>query len=125
MPEIKKNRNFGFIMTGGFLLVGLVIPLIKHNPFHLSLLVLAVIFFLFAVFTPQFLEKPRLWWLRLGEKLGIINTRILFTLIYLTIFSFVHLIFKILQRDKMKRKWKKYATTYQVKTKISSFDDPF
>ncbi|MDD4974222.1 MAG: SxtJ family membrane protein [Bacteriovorax sp.] len=131
MPEIKENkliktnRHFGFIVTGGFLVMGALIPFIKHKPIHLPQVIIAVIFLLIALIAPHLLERPRQYWLWLGEKLGLINTKIFFTLIYLSLFSIVHLVFIIIRRDRMKRLWKKYPSTYQVKTEISSFGDPF
>ena len=131
MPKIKDknlveaNRHFGFIMTAGFLVLGALIPFIKHKPFHPSLLIIAALFLLAAFIMPVRLEKPRQYWLWLGEKLGIINTNILFSLIYLSLFTLVHLIFVILRRDRLKQSFKKYSSTYLVKTKVSSFTDPF
>jgi hypothetical protein len=122
---IKANRHFGLIMTTALLVMGALIPFIKHKPFHTSLLIIAIIFLLVAFIMPGLLEKPRQYWLWLGEKLGIINTNILFTLIYLSLFSLVHLAFVILRRDRLKQSFKKYSSTYLVKTKITSFTDPF
>ncbi|MBC7540698.1 MAG: hypothetical protein H7281_17900 [Bacteriovorax sp.] len=123
--EDNTNRNFGFIMTAGFLVLGILIPLIKQKQIHLVLVIIAAVFFVIAFFAPKLLERPRHYWLLLGEKLGLINTKILFTLIYISIFSFIHLVFIIIRRDRMKRAWKKYPSTYQIKTEITSFSDPF
>ena len=125
MSKTSTNRNFGFIMTGGFLVLGFIIPFIKHRPAHLWLISLSLVFLLFAFFAPTLLEKPRILWLKLGHNLGIINTRLLFTFIYLSLFSLVHFIFIILRRDKLKSVWKKYPSTFQQKNEISSFCDPF
>ncbi len=125
MTEIKNNRQFGLIMTAGFSALGVVIPIIKHRQIHWSLLGIAILFLLLAVVAPLALSKPRLIWLRLGEKLGFINSRILFSFIYLTLFSFIHFIFFITKRDKLKRRWKQYSSTYFEKSDISSFKNPF
>ena len=123
--ETKTNRNFGLIMSICFFVVGALIPFFKHKPNHISLLILASLFLFIAFIAPNLLTKPRHYWLILGEKLGIINTKILFTLIYLSVFSLVHLVFIMTRRDRLMRAWKKYPSTYQIKTKISSFADPF
>lgn len=123
--DTKTNRYFAFTMTTGFLILGAGIPLIKGSHFHLPLVVVAAVFLLLGLIAPDRLEKPRVFWIWLSEKLGFINSRILFTVVYLSIFSFVHLIFKISGRDRMKRTWKKYNSTYQEKAKITSFSDPF
>jgi hypothetical protein len=131
MPKINTqieditNRNFGLIMTAGFLVLGVLIPLIKDKQIHLSLVIFGAVIFVISLITPKLLDRPRHYWLLSGEKLGIINTKILFTLIYISIFSSIHLVFIIIRRDRMKRAWKKYPSTYQIKTEITSFTDPF
>lgn len=121
----KTNRNFAFIMTSGFLVVGAGIPFIKGHAIHLWAVILATLFFLSGLFVPHLLEKPRHAWIWLGEKLGAINSRVLLTLLYGTLFSFIHLIFLLIGRDKMMSAWKKYPTTYKEKKSISAFRDPF
>lgn len=129
MPKINKNphenRNFALIMTAGLLLLGVGIPLLKKNTINNPTVILAFIFLAVGLIWPALLEKPRIYWIWLGEKLGFINSRILFTLLYMILFSFVHLIFIITGRDKMLKSWKKYSTTYKIKNSVSSFRDPF
>lgn len=125
MKEIKSLRHFGFFMSAAFLFLGMGIPLLKKKDIHPVLCAVAGLFLLLAIFSPETLKKIREWWLLLGEKLGLINSKILFTILYLTLFSLVHLIFKLMGRDKFKKKWKGYESTYTEKQKISSFSDPF
>ena len=128
MREINSKehyRKFGFVMTGGFLVLGIIIPLIKHRPLHPILIVIAVFFFFLSLVAPMLLKKPQEFWMWLGEKLGAVNSRVLLIVIYFTLFTFLHAIFKIIGRDKMRKKWKKYESTFEVKSEISSFSDPF
>ena len=125
MQETKQLRHFGLFMAFAFLVIGTGIPLLKNREFHPVLTGIAVLFLIVAILAPDWLKTTREWWLLLGEKLGTINSRILFTILYLTLFSLIHLIFKIMGRDKFKRKWKAYETTYTDKQKISLFTDPF
>lgn len=129
MLKIKKNphenRNFALIMTVGLLLLGVGIPLLKKHTINNAVVVLAMLFLAVGLIRPGLLEKPRIYWIWLGEKLGFLNSRILFTVLYMILFSFVHLIFIITGRDKMLRNWKKYSSTYKIKNNVSSFRDPF
>lgn len=125
MKEIKSLRPFGFFMFAAFLLLGVGIPMLKKKEIHLSLTIIAGVFLILAIFIPESLRKIREWWLFLGEKMGLINSKILFTILYLTLFSLVHFIFKLMGRDKFKKKWKGFDSTYTEKQKISSFNDPF
>jgi hypothetical protein len=125
MQEIKSLRPFGFFMSAAFFILGAGIPLLKNKEIHPLLTVIACAFLFFTLVYPEALRNVRKWWLILGEKLGLINSRILFTILYLTLFSLVHLVFKMMGRDKFKKKWKGYDSTYSEKQKISSFADPF
>lgn len=112
-------------MTIGFLIAGVLIPLLLGNVVKIWAISLAGLFMMMAVFFPHHLSKPREYWLALGEKLGHTNSLILFTVIYLTLFSLVHLFFILSGRDLLLRRWKKYESTFKEKSKISSFSDPF
>lgn len=127
MPKTKPNtnRHFGLIMTVGFLVLGILIPLIKSHPVKLPLIAIAGVCLFFGLFFPDLLEKPRKAWIYLGDKLGHFNSRIIFSCLYLTLFSFVHLIFKITGRDKLLKNWKAYQSTFKIKSTLSSFSDPF
>jgi hypothetical protein len=119
------NRQFAFIMTIACIVFGSIIPFIKGKNLHNWLNILAIIFLFFGLFGPKYLQKTRLIWLKFGEFLGKINTKIIFTFIYLSVFSFVHFIQFLIGRDRLKKRFKKYQTTYEIKEKISSFNDPF
>lgn len=125
MQKIKENRIFGMILSFALLLFGLFIPLYKNKPSNVYLIALAGIFLICSLFFAEILTKPRAKWIILGEKLGALNTRIIFTIIYLTVFLSVRLFFKLIKRDRLKINWKKYPSTYQEKKEISLFLDPF
>lgn len=121
----NANQSFGLIMAFAFFILGVLIPFAKQRPVVIPLVAVAVFFLFSALLCPGFLEKPRAYWLHLGELLGRINSTIILTAIYLVLFSLTRFIFFLLRRDRMKRMWKKYPSTFQEKTEISSFRDPF
>lgn len=125
MQKIKENRIFGMILSFALLLFGLFIPLYKNKPSNVYLIALAGIFLICSLFFAEILTKPRAKWIILGEKLGALNSRIIFTIIYLTVFLSVRLFFNLIKRDRLKINWKKYPSTYQEKKEISLFSDPF
>ena len=125
MQKIKENRIFGMILSFALLLFGLFIPLYKNKPSNVYLIALAGIFLICSLFFAEILTKPRAKWIILGEKLGALNSIIIFTIIYLTVFLSVRLFFNLIKRDRLKINWKKYPSTYQEKKEISLFSDPF
>ncbi len=123
--DIHINRKFGYILAFGFAIVGFVIPALKKGQFHPVLIFLSLAFLIMGYFFPHKLNTLRVKWMILGEFLGKINTTIIFTLIYLMVFSTIHAIFSMLGRDRLMKKWKKYSTTFHRKENISDFSDPF
>ena len=123
--DVKANRQFAIVMTIGCFIFGSIIPLIKRKNVHFWLNSIAFIVLIFGIFWPSFLDRPRLIWLKIGNFLGKINTNIIFTFIYLILFSLVHFIQFFIGRDRLKKRFKKYQTTFEIKDKISSFKDPF
>lgn len=125
MQETKSLRQFGFIMAFCFGVLGIAIPLYKVKVINPLFTALALLFLILALVAPGRLKKFREWWMLLGEILGTINSKILFTLFFFTIFTSIHYIFRLLKRDRFKRKWKAYDSTYVQKLKLSNFSDPF
>lgn len=125
LPSSKDLRVFAIILVIGFLIIGLGIPFLKDRPMNIYLVGLAGLIFVTGMISPKILIKPREYWIKVGNLLGKINSTILFTLIYILIFSTVGLIFRIFKRDKMHRHFKKSDSTMVFKTEISSFDEPF
>jgi len=125
MQETKSLRQFGFIMALCFGVLGIGLPLYKYKMINPLFTALAVLFLALAIFIPDALKKFREWWMLLGEILGTINSKILFTIFFFTIITMIHYIFRLIKRDRFKRKWKAYDSTYVEKSKLSNFSDPF
>ena len=123
--DVKANRQFAIVMTIGCFIFGSLIPLIKRKNVHSWLNLIAFTVLIVGIFWPRFLDRPRLIWLKIGNILGKINTNIIFTFIYLSLFSFIHFIQFVFGRDRLKKRFKKYQSTFDLKDKISSFNDPF
>ncbi len=60
-------------------------------------------------------------WMKLGGILGFINTTIILTAVYFIIFTPVSLLFRIIGKDSMKRKYEPNSLSYrEVKTEQNS-----
>jgi hypothetical protein len=123
--DSKNNRNFGLIMAFVFIFFGVLKPLMKHSPINRLSFFGAGILILISLFRPNSLKKIRSFWILFGEKIGAFNSKIIFTILYFSLFSVLHLIFILMKRDKMKKDWKRYQSTYELKNRISDFNDPF
>jgi hypothetical protein len=122
---VKKLRIFSLILTMCFFIVGIGIPYLKGRHFNVILSYIAFSFFILGIFTPTLLSYPHKYWMSLGNILGKINNTIFFTIIYLILFATVGLIFRILKRDRLKKKFRMISSTIVLKSEISSFNEPF
>lgn len=124
-PTNHDLRVFALILAIGFSVLGVVIPYLKGHSFNFSLITLVGLIFIVGMAMPKLLIKPRMYWIIIGNVMGKINGTILFTILYFVLFSSVGLVFRIIQRDRMKSGFRKINSTLVMKNEISTFDDPF
>jgi hypothetical protein len=114
---MKKSelRNFGLVIASLMVIIfGLFLPLVfnHNNPFWPW--IVASIMLLLAVFLPASIQPIYTIWMRIGNILGWINTRIILAIIFYTLFLLVSIILKLLGKDPMARKYLKDQTSYRV-----------
>ena len=126
--DVTKSdlRKFGLIMGAMIALIfGLLFPWIADKtlenwprwPF-----IAMVIFWVFAFLLPESLRKVNELWLKIGNVLGWINSRIILgVMFYLLIFP-IGLLLKLFGKDSMNRKLEKGADSYRKVTKLRAKD---
>jgi O-antigen/teichoic acid export membrane protein len=115
-PKVKTRqlRSFGLIVGGVFAFIG-VWPKVYHSASpRLWALVLAAVLILPALISPSSLRPFYQGWMRVGQLLGWINTRVILGIIFYLLFLPVGLIMRLLGKDSMNRKFDSGATTYRV-----------
>jgi len=126
--DVTKSdlRKFGLIMGSMIALIfGLLFPWIADTtlenwprwPF-----ITMVIFWALAFLLPESLRKVNELWLKVGNVLGWINSRIILgVMFYLLIFP-IGLLLKLFGKDSMNRKLEKGADSYRKVTKLRAKD---
>ncbi len=119
-------RKFGFIMGGMVaLMFGLIFPWIfdkTSENWPIWPFIVMAIFFLLAIAVPEILRPVNHIWLKIGNVLGFINSRIILgAMFYLMIFP-IGMILKLLGKDSMQRKLEENADTYRIITKVREKD---
>lgn len=114
-------RKFGFIMGTMFvLLFGLFFPWIfdrtKDNWPIWPFIVLAV-FWILALVAPQVLKPVNAIWLKIGNVLGWINSRIILGIMFFALIFPIGLLLKLFGKDSMNRKLSSTAKSYRINTK--------
>ena len=114
-------RKFGFIMGGMFaLMFGLLFPWLFNKSaenWPIWPFIVLAIFWTFAVFMPQALRPVNEIWLKIGNVLGWINTRIILGIMFFLLIFPTGLILKLFGKDSMDRKLDAKLKTYRKKIK--------
>ena len=114
-------RKFGFIMGGMFaLMFGLLFPWLFNKSaenWPIWPFIVLAIFWIFAVFMPQALRPVNEIWLKIGNVLGWINTRIILGIMFFLLIFPTGLILKLFGKDSMDRKLDAKLKTYRKKIK--------
>ena len=122
--EVTRSdlRKFGFIMGGMFALIfGLIFPLIGDKTtenWPIWPFIVTAVFWTISIVAPQILRRVNNIWLKIGNVLGFINTRIILGLMFFVMIFPIGLILKAFGKDSMDRKLDKDADTYRKITKL-------
>ncbi|MBX2818142.1 MAG: hypothetical protein KTR29_00630 [Rhodothermaceae bacterium] len=98
----KELRQFGWIMAGAWTVVGSFF-LWKNPAVSPYLYGLAVFFFMGALMAPTWLGPIEWAWMKLAEKLSIVSTTIILTLVYFLAITPIGLIIRNKDLLKMKK----------------------
>ncbi len=125
IPSLDRQgyRKFGLVMALVIALVfGLVLPWLFDKPMAFGPWIASSVFVLWALAIPNTLFVIYKPWMIFGHFLGLLNTKILLSIIFYFVFTPVSFFFKIMGKDPMRRKWLKdtsgsYWTTREKQVK--------
>lgn len=128
-PQKKELREFGYMMAGVLsVLFGFLLPyLFDHQAGDYSWefhgfsgpfwpLIVASIFLIFALLIPVALGPIYKLWMRIGDTLGWINTRIILGVVFYVVVFPIGVLLKIFGKDPMRRKQDATAQSYRIKS---------
>lgn len=107
-------RSFGLLMGGVFLLVALWPWLLRGETVRVWAGTFAAIFGLLGVVWPSCLNPIYRSWMKIGEKLGWINSRIILGIIYYGIFTPAAFVLTLLKKKPLHLDFEPAAKTYRV-----------
>ena len=112
----KKLREFGFLIGIGFpIILGWLIPKFGGHEFKFWTLFIAVPHIILAIIKPSFLILPYSLWMKFGNILGNINSKLIFFTIYLFILLPIAFIMYILKYDPLQRRKSNLSSYRQIK----------
>lgn len=122
--EVTKSdlRKFGFIMGGMFTLIfGLLFPWITDKTLEtwpIWPFIVMAIFWSIALALPQILRPVNDIWIKIGNVLGFINSRIILGLMFFLMIFPIGMLLKLFGKDSMDRKLDKDADTYRKVSRL-------
>lgn len=112
--QIKDLKTFALIWSLIFLLIG-IYPLWTDNPIRLWAVVIMLLFLLVAFVNPYLLNSFYKMWIKLGEFIGGIISKIIMIILFYGMFTPIAFILKLLNKDLLKKKLDKTSSTYWIK----------
>ena len=112
----KILREFGLIIGLGLpIFIGWLLPLITNHSFRLWTVWLGLIVLLIGIFSPKLLYFPYKFWIKLGDVLGWINSRIVLGFVFIVILQPIAFFMKIFRYDPLRKKKLSSETYREIK----------
>jgi hypothetical protein len=108
----RDLRKFAWVMTGGFLVFGVVAYLRAKPNSSLVFTALSVSFLLFGAVLPGALRPVYKLWMGLAHILGWVNTRVILSILFYLVLAPVSLVMRLFGRDVLQKRFDRSRTTY-------------
>lgn len=108
-------RKFGLLLGGIFsTLFGMILPLMADAQIPFWPWVLALALWFPAIIAPKALKQVYQAWMKIGDVLGFINTRILLGLLFFVVITPIGLLKRTLSADTMGKQYDKKLKSYRT-----------
>lgn len=121
-PTAKDFRSFGLLMGGVFLIVAIWPLVIHEESIQVWASLIAGVFGSMGMLFPKGLAPVYRVWMRIGEKLGWINSRILLSLLFFGMFTPMGLVMRLLGKRPIQPGYDPKASTYRILKKARAAD---
>jgi hypothetical protein len=111
-PSAKELLKFGGAFLGGMAVIGaLQFFVFHHEPLARGLWIAGGVVFVLSFLKP-IARILYILWMGLGITIGLVTQPLILVVVFLLLITPVGLVFKLIQRDSMKRKLDKGASSY-------------
>jgi hypothetical protein len=110
----KQLRSFGLIVGGAFAVIAVAPAVFSGHSLRLWALVVAFLLAAAALVVPAVLRPVFRVWMRIGELLGWINTRIILLLVYYGVIVPIGALLRMSGKDAMQLKFDPGAESYRI-----------
>lgn len=112
--ETNQLRNFGLMVGGILLIIGLWPALLRSEDPPGLVAVLGGLLVVLGLGLPKVLGPVYRVWMILGHALGWVNTRILLGIVFYGLLTPMGLIMRLFGKDSMRRQFVQEAHTYRI-----------
>ena len=113
----KTLREFGLLIGFTFpIFIGWILPLVGGHSFRTWTLFISVPSIILAITMPSLLSYPYRTWMKLGDILGWLNSRIILGLVFLIVLQPIALIMRITGHDPLRTKKAAQKSYREMKT---------
>jgi hypothetical protein len=114
--EVTKRtlRQFGLMVGGVFLLIGLWPFVWRQEPVRLWAVVPGSLLAVAGLVVPTVLKQVYQGWMWVGHIMGWVNTRIILGVLFYGVVTPMGMVMKLTGRDPMRREFEPDALTYRV-----------
>lgn len=107
----KQLRNFGILIGLFFpIILGYVLPTFFGDEFKIWTLVIAIPSLFLSLISPNLLFYPYKYWIKIGDILGWVNSRLILGIIFIVILLPIAFFMQIFGYDPLKKKIKNVKT---------------
>lgn len=115
-PGKAELRNFGLTLAAGFAILGALF-LWRHKPIYVYFFIAATVFVVLGLAVPAVLRPVQRLWLKLGDRLGWVMTRVIMVVMFYAVVTPIGLIARATGKDFLHLKFDKDSKTYWVRVK--------
>ncbi len=114
-PSQKELRNFGLIWAGIFFVIA-ILPLFNGQGIRIWSLIASFIFSSISFGFPEIFDKIKFYqgWIKFGEFIGKINSKIIIAILFYFIFVPIGFVLKLFKKDLLSKKLDKNSQSYFV-----------
>lgn len=126
--DARELRHFGLLLGMLVVIVFAGIPYLRRHVILSWPWLIAMVIWVLALAAPDALSQLHRGWIRVGEALGWLNTRVILSLIYVIAIIPIGMVMRLAGRDPMARKFDPAAESYRVASKqrrSSHLEQPF
>ena len=120
-----KLRNSGIVFSSIFFTIFFLIPFLRYQEFRPTVFLFSIIILSLSFISPYALRKPYDLWIKFGEFLGNINSKIILILFFYILISPLAIVKRIINKIFSNKKMKTFYVQSIVNFKDFNFKEKF